>query len=384
MSENYSMKKIKFDKSLIRKQDQFFGFLWRIKNEKSLARELRINGKLDPIKLFEIKEAQSYVKLKEGDFKREGILIGGEEFAKETIENENKSTGYLKPWFRFSLNEMRVDDYVNLLEALNLKEKTKVSSSKIPQIESLHNLFNSQYERHTSEIVQFNTSIAEEMASLYSEAEKSILRKHDLSQKDFQKRLPEELNKLILHMRTFFNRVQNGAAPKELNGTKPFEILYINNYVSEEKAGQFSDRIFALLENRQTFMTTFRMLTRKILAIESIINDVVYFRELKSIKSVRKNETLKTMPDPHEFAKDRAIRNNNKHGSDVKVMTDALIYLRGYLIENEITDLDGKKNGIVSEILNNIRGLKQTQRSTVGPWVEEYFKAYVRNLNQES
>lgn len=351
---------------------------WFKKNEQALLNELKQRGKIDPKNIFTVHDPHTYVELKEDVPRDEEFYAESSDFT----ETKEITTGYLKPHFRYAVNEIVADDYEKLIDRLSLEKGGEVSLDKVPIIESFDKLIYSQYDRQLLSIFRSNRLIAEELGVLYSVAEQSILRSLKSSdQKVPYEKPPEGWTELVLNLRSFFNKIQLETSPRKIEEQKAFDLLNHHNYVDSNLINEISDKINAIYSERQSYIISLRKLTRQILPLESIKNDIVFNRELRSVKMVRREEAYRDMPDPASYAQIITGPNKDPAGSDVEMTTRALIELRDYLLDKQITENPINVSEIEKELRKRTQDLDKST-NTIRSWIERYFKKYQKNRKE--
>lgn len=347
---------------------------WFEENKPILGKELLKKGHVNPKKVFIIIDAIKYRTEEEHvstDRKKKF------EDVELDIAESIPRTGFVKQKIQFTESTFTFDDYEKMLVKFDLKSDTTVPLETYTQIESFKNALETQFNRQASEIVKLHQRIAEEFGTLYSHAEQAMLdeqqKKHP---KDFKNKLPEGWSDLTLNLHSIFNRIQYGMSPEKIKRLKVLDSLFQNKYIDQDLAGETAENIMGLCRRREPIIDKLRVLTKKILPLESITEDYLLDQEIKSIQNIHEKEAFKDMPDPASFAQKRADRNKDKDGSNVSAMTAAIKLLRSYLVEKKLNDLDRKVNGIATHLIENTEGLAKSQRTTVSEWIKSYFEAH--------
>ncbi len=107
------------------------------------------------------------------------------------------------------------------------------------------------------------------------------------------------------------------------------------------------------------------------------MEDYIGEQKIKSWQIFRRKEALRDMPDPASFAQIITGSNKNPDGSDVEMTIRALIELREYLLDEQITEL-GNIEKIKRELIDRTEGLNASN-NTIRNWIERYFAQYQEN-----
>lgn len=347
---------------------------WFEKNRPIFEEELLNKGNINPEKIFIIIDAIEYETEDESVQKGPKKTIGINEWS--LIERVPK-TGHVRPKIQFTENTFTKNDYQKILHQFDLLEDDRIPPEKYPQIVAFKNTQEQQFTRQASVVVKLHQLIAEELGSLYANLEAALLEKQRQNQpNDYGNVAPDGWTELVLELRSIFNQIQYGMTPDKIKQVNRSDSLFQHTIVPSNLCNETSERIMKHCRKREPIIEVLRVLVKKILPLESLIEDFNFDQPIKSIRSIREKEAYKDMPDPANFAKDRASRNKDKEGSNIKVMTAAIKLLRTHLVEKNYTSLDGKVNGIATYLIDNTKGLKSSQKTTVGEWVKSYFEGH--------
>lgn len=348
---------------------------WFEKNRPILEKMLLEKGRVDPKKIFIIIDAIEY--RTEDKYVPTGRKKMVGDFDLNIVESIPK-TGHVKPKIQFTPSIFTNADYEKMIYKFDLKYGEKVPLDKYTQIVPFKNELETQFYKQAAVIVSHHHLIAKEFGTLYSSAEKAMLdnqrRNHP---NDFKIKPPVDWSELILKFHSIFNQIQYGISPEKIERLKVFDPIFQFECIDHDLAEEISESILRHCRKREPIIEILRVLARKILPLESIVEDFNFDQEIKSIQNIWENESFIDMPDPATFAQKRADGNRNKKGSDVSVMTEALKLLRSHLVEKNYQDLDGKVSGIADFLIENIDGLRPTQKnSTVTNWINSYFEEH--------
>jgi len=361
--------------------------LWFEKNRTSFERDLLQNGKLDPKRVFTLIDAIEYRS-------KEKFVPTGEKRKKSdevyTIDGDDEyevtelisQTGYLKPKIQFTESLFTNQDYEKMLDKFDLKLAATVPPEKYTQIALFKNTLETQFDRQASAIVKLHEQIAEEIGSLYSNIEQTMLNDQQKEHPEvFQKKPPEGWPELVLDLLSIFNRIQHGMSPDDIKSRKILDQFVHNKYIDNDLAEEITERILSYSRKREPYIRTLKELIKQLLPLESIIEDFILDQEIKSMRNIWEQDILRDMPNPATFAQKRAARNNYNIGSDVKVMTAALKLLREKLVEYIVRDTDWSVSGIADYMIKNTKDLRPGQKSTVSIWIKKYYSEYETNRN---
>lgn len=379
MSSEMSEKEIKRVRSLEQLSKRLINpvvvNVWFEENKESLVRELLQNGKVDPSRLFTLSEAHGYQRSRKITLPeiKNGVIVS------EVSQEDHYDAPYLKPKFNLSENVILSGEYENLLDRFSLKKDPRVTPEKVPQIEAFKNILYEQYDRQATEILKLNRLIADELGAFYSMVEeKMISTQKSQYPKDFAVKPPTGWSDLVQQLTAIFNRLHFDIDPNSIELEKNLKRLIQNIDLDQLIAEKTSEQVFLYLRKREPIIFGLRALTRKILPIESILEDIIFNGEIKSQEEIRKREIFRDMPDPAEFAKGVKRKNKDSKTSDEKAIEKAIIVLRIHLVYMEFASLEDEVSGIIRHIREKIPDLDYSDNA-IRRWVNKYFLKYEEN-----
>jgi hypothetical protein len=272
---------------------------------------------------------------------------------------ELKKSGYLKSYFRF-LEKRIIPFYEAKEDFLRLEGQMNFD---VPNIELLgkvgtaKDLLFSQIQRQANKVQSINQEIVDILKVVFYESELTI-RSNSATDKI------NELNLLPDIRHLFRNAVVGGDYSDNFKAYWIPAHIESNDYITDALKGATSLGLLKLVNEREPYLEVAEKIARKILPLETIIENLLLEKEVSALDHARKQ-----MPDPWIVAKE--FMNNAKHIKyDIEIIALAMSETREFILEHDLKSLDGKVQAIKRNVEAQIS--ESPDPKTIRNWINSY------------